>query len=60
MSKLEPQTKWELMTYDELVEIAADDDVVVNGLDDLMNYLSGRNDIQIVYLGNDRFDVLFA
>ena len=48
------------MTYDELVEIAADDDVVVNELDDLMNYLSGKNDIQIVYLGNDQFDVLFA
>ncbi len=60
MSKLKPQTKWELMTYDELVEIAADNDVVVNTIDDLTAYYRSKGDVQLVYLGNDQFDVLFA
>ena len=48
------------MTYDELVEIAADDDVVVNTIDDLTAYYRSRGDVELVYLGNDQFDVLFA
>ena len=59
--ELEPQTKWELYTFNQLAEIAADDDVDINGFDSLKEYLDSRsNELVYKYLGNDQFDVLFA
>jgi len=59
--ELNPQTEWELMTFDALAEIAADDDVVVKSKDDLIAYLDSRSDdLDYKDLGNDRFYVLFA
>ena len=59
--ELEPQTKWELYTFNQLAEIAEDDDVNINGFDSLKEYLDSRsNELEYKYLGNDQFDVLFA
>ena len=59
--ELEPQTKWELYTLNQLAEIAADDDVDINGFDSLKEYLDSRsNELEYKYMGNDQFDVLFA
>ena len=59
--ELEPQTKWELYTFNQLAEIAADDDVNINGFDSLKEYLDSRsNELEYKYMGNDQFDVLFA
>jgi hypothetical protein len=59
--ELEPQTKWELYTFNQLAEIAADDDVDINGFDSLKEYLDSRsNELEYKYMGNDQFDVLFA
>ena len=59
--ELEPQTKWEFYTFNQLAEIAADDDVDINGFDSLKEYLDSRsNELEYKYLGNDQFDVLFA
>lgn len=58
---LTPQTKWEFYTFNQLAEIAEDDDVIVNGFDSLKEYLDSRsNELEYKYLGNDQFDVLFA
>ena len=59
--ELEPQTKWEFYTLNQLAEIAEDDDVNINGFDSLKEYLDSRsNELEYKYLGNDQFDVLFA
>ena len=59
--ELEPQTKWEFYTFNQLAEIAEDDDVNINGFDSLKEYLDSRsNELEYKYLGNDQFDVLFA
>ena len=59
--ELGPQTKWELYTFNQLAEIAADDDVDINGFDSLKEYLDSRsNELVYKYMGNDQFDVLFA
>ena len=59
--ELEPQTKWEFYTFNQLAEIAADDDVNINGFDSLKEYLDSRsNELVYKYMGNDQFDVLFA
>jgi len=59
--ELEPQTKWELYTFNQLAEIAEDDDVNINGFDSLKEYLDSRsNELEYKYMGNDQFDVLFA
>ena len=59
--ELEPQTKWELYTFNQLAEIAADDDVDINGFDSLKEYLDSRSNEPVYkYMGNDQFDVLFA
>ena len=59
--ELEPQTKWEFYTFNQLAEIAEDDDVNINGFDSLKEYLDSRsNELVYKYLGNDQFDVLFA
>ncbi len=55
------QTKWEFYTFNQLAEIAEDDDTVINNFDDLKAYLESRsNELEYKYLGNDQFDVLFA
>jgi len=59
--ELEPQTKWELYTFNQLAEIAEDDDVDIDGFDSLKAYLDSRsNELVYKYMGNDHFDVLFA
>ena len=59
--ELEPQTTWEFYTFNQLAEIAADDDVDINGFDSLKEYLDSRsNELEYKYMGNDQFDVLFA
>jgi len=59
--ELEPQTKWEFYTFNQLAEIAEDDDVNINGFDSLKEYLDSRsNELVYKYMGNDQFDVLFA
>ena len=59
--ELEPQTKWEFYTFNQLAEIAEDDDVNINGFDSLKEYLDSRsNELEYKYMGNDQFDVLFA
>ena len=59
--ELETQTKWELYTFNQLAEIAEDDDVDINGFDSLKEYLDSRsNELEYKYMGNDQFDVLFA
>ena len=59
--ELKPQTKWEFYTFNQLAEIAEDDDVNINGFDSLKEYLDSRsNELEYKYLGNDQFDVLFA
>ena len=56
---LHPQTKWEFYTFNQLAEIAEDDDVNVTDVDSLKAYLDSIS-CYYKYLGNDQFDVLFA
>jgi hypothetical protein len=59
--ELEPQTKWEFYTFNQLAEIAEDDGIDINGFDSLKAYLDSRsNELVYKYMGNDQFDVLFA
>lgn len=59
--ELEPQTKWEFYTFNQLAEIAEDDDVEIDGFNSLKEYLDSRsNELVYIYMGNDQFDVLFA
>ncbi len=59
--QLLPQTKWEFYTFNQLAEIAEEDDVNVTDFDSLKAYLDSRsNELEYKYLGNDQFDVLFA
>ena len=57
---LTPQTKWEVMSFKDLQEIAEDDDVEVVTEAELMNYMTERADNLCEVLGGGKFNVLFG
>ena len=59
-STLEPATKWENFTFDDLSELAEDDEVTVKNENELLSYLEGRGDNYISVLGNGEYIVLFG
>jgi len=60
------QPDWEFYSFDELAEIAEDDDVRVTDIDSLKAYLDSRSwDLKYKYRGDDapesfQFEVLFS
>lgn len=57
---LTPQTKWENYSFDDIVELAEDDDIIITNKDELLTYLNDRNDNYYKVLDNGTYDILFG
>ena len=57
---LTPQTKWEKYSFDEVKELAEDDDIIIKNEAELLNYLKERADNYVECLGDNQYDILFA
>jgi len=56
-----PQTKWEVLDFKELQELAADDDVIVSNESELISYLKSRSyDISFELTADGNYNILFA
>lgn len=56
-----PQTKWEVLDFKELQELAADDDVIVSNESEMLDYLKGRSyDMEFEVRADGQYNVLFA
>ena len=56
-----PQTKWEVLDFKELQELAADDDVIVSNESELVHYLKSRYyDLLFELTSDGKYNVLFA
>ena len=56
-----PQTKWEVFNFEELQEVAADDNVIVSNESEMLDYLKGRSyDMQFEVRADGQYNVLFA
>jgi hypothetical protein len=60
MKELTPQTKWTKYSFDEIKDLAEDDDIIIRNEDELLNYLKERRDNFVECLGDNQYDVLFA
>ena len=57
---LTPQTKWENYSFDDIVELAEDDDIIITNKGELLTYLNDRNDNYYKVLDNGTYDILFG
>jgi hypothetical protein len=56
-----PQTKWEVFNFEELQEVAADDNVIVSNESEMLDYLKGRSyDMEFEVRADGQYNVLFA
>ena len=56
-----PQTKWEVLDFKELQEVAADDNVIVSNESEMLDYLKGRSyDMEFEVRADGQYNVLFA
>ena len=56
-----PQTKWEVLDFKELQELAADDDVIVSNESELISYLKSRSyDMEFELRADGKYSILFA
>ena len=56
-----PQTKWEVFNFEELQEVAADDNVIVSNESELVHYLKSRYyDLLFELTSDGKYNVLFA
>ena len=56
-----PQTKWEVFNFEELQEVAADDNVIVSNKSELVHYLKSRYyDLLFELTSDGKYNVLFA
>lgn len=58
--ELPEMTKWEIFSFSELQEIAADDEVTVENSVELIEYLESRRDNFVEVIGNGQYKVCFA
>ena len=58
--ELPEMTKWEIFSFSELQEIAADDEVTVENSVELIEYLESRRDNFVEVIGNGEYKVCFA
>ena len=56
-----PQTKWEVFNFEELQEVAADDNVIVSNESELIGYLKSRSyDLSFELTADGNYNILFA
>ena len=56
-----PQTKWEVLNFEELQEVAADDNVIVSNESELIGYLKSRSyDLSFELTADGNYNILFA
>ena len=56
-----PQTNWEVFNFEELQEVAADDNVIVSNESEMLDYLKGRSyDMEFEVRADGQYNVLFA
>jgi len=56
-----PQTKWEVLNFKELQEVAADDDVIVSNESELVGYLKSRScDLSFELTADGNYNIIFA
>jgi hypothetical protein len=61
MRDMTTQTEWEVLSFEDLVEIAADDDVTVSNETEMLDYLKGRSyDMEFEVRADGQYNVLFA
>tara|TARA_S200002703_G_C3630042_1_gene193478 strand:+ start:352 stop:537 length:186 start_codon:yes stop_codon:yes gene_type:complete len=61
MRDMTTQTEWEVLSFEDLVEIAADDDVTVSNESEMLDYLKGRSyDLEFEVRADGQYNVLFA
>lgn len=61
MRDMTTQTEWEVLSFEDLVEIAADDDVTVSNESEMLDYLKGRSyDMEFEVRADGQYNVLFA
>ena len=61
MRDMTTQTEWEVLSFEDLQEIAADDDVIVSNESEMLDYLKGRSyDLEFEVRADGQYNVLFA
>jgi hypothetical protein len=61
MRDMTTQTEWEVLSFEDLQEIAADDDVIVSNEPEMLDYLKGRSyDMEFEVRADGQYNVLFA
>lgn len=61
MRDMTTQTEWEVLSFEDLQEIAADDDVNVSNESEMLDYLKGRSyDMEFEVRADGQYNVLFA
>ena len=61
MRDMTPHTEWEVLSFEDLQEIAADDDVIVSNESEMLDYLKSRSyDLEFEVLSDGQYNVLFA
>ena len=61
MRDMTTQTEWEVLSFEDLQEIAADDDVIVSNESEMLDYLKGRSyDMEFEVRADGQYNVLFA
>jgi len=61
MRDMTTQTEWEVLSFEDLVEIAADDDVTVSNETEMLDYLKSRSyDMEFEVRADGQYNVLFA
>ena len=61
MRDMTTQTEWEVLSFEDLVEIAADDDVTVSNETEMLDYLKSRSyDMEFKLRADGKYSILFA